>query len=190
MSTPTRARTRLTRTQRRVLLTVHVAASVSWLGVSIALLVLALAGRFGDGERTVQGAYWADRVFVDVLVIPLSAISLLSGIALGLVTHWGVLRHKWVVTKLVLTTITTGLGIFSLRPGVLDAYHASGRGGDVAALHDAGNGLLYAGCVSTTTYLFVTAISMFKPWGLTRRGRAAERGRAGGRDRAYGRVAG
>lgn len=157
-----------TRTQRRALLIVHVASSVGWLGVSFTMLTLGLAGRFGGTDRSTEGAYWAAHVFVDVLVIPLSLVSLVSGIVLGLRTRWGLVRHKWVVTKLTLTLITVGLGLFSLRPGVMAAYRESGPGGDPGALADAGTGLLYAGSVSTTTYLFVTAISILKPWGRTR----------------------
>lgn len=160
--------TKLTRTQRRVLLIVHVASSVGWLGVSFTMLTLGLVGRFGDTRRGTEGAYWAAHVFVDVLVIPLSLISLLSGVLLGLVTRWGLVQHKWVLTKLTLTVITVSLGLLSLRPGVMDAYRESGPDGDPAALADAGTGLLFAGSVSTTTYLFVTAVSILKPWGRTR----------------------
>jgi multisubunit Na+/H+ antiporter MnhG subunit len=155
-----------------VLLIVHIVSSVGWLGVSLTMLTLGLAGEFGDSDRTVEGAYWAAHLFVNVLVIPLSLISLASGVLVGLVTHWGLVRHKWVLTKLVLTTVTTCLGIFLLRPGVAEAYHYSSHG-DSVALRDAGRGLIGAGTVSTTTYLVITVISVIKPWGATRWARAA-----------------
>jgi hypothetical protein len=172
MTASAQGRTRLTRPQRKALLTVHLVSSVGWLGVSLTMLALGLAGRFAGSKRSTEGAYWAAHLFVDVLVIPLSLISLLSGVLMGLVTHWGLVRHKWVLTKLVLTTITTCLGIFLLRPGVLDAYRNSGPGGDPVTLQHAGADLVYAGSVSTGTYLLITVIAVFKPWGHTRWGQA------------------
>lgn len=161
-----------TRTQRRALLTVHIAASVGWLGVSLAMLTLGLFGRLSADPRSVASAYWAAHVFVDVLVIPLSLLSLVSGTWLALVTTWGLFRRTWVLTKFVLTVITTTLGLVLLRPAVMAAYRDSSPGGDPAKLHDAARSLLVAGCVSTATYLFVTAVSVFKPWGRTRWARA------------------
>lgn len=172
MTASTRGRTRLTRPQRKALLTVHLVSSVGWLGVSLTMLTLGLAGRFAGSKRSTEGAYWTAHLFVDVLVIPLSLISMASGVLMGLVTHWGLVRHKWVLTKLVLTTITTCLGIFLLRPGVMDAYRNSGPGGDPVTLQQAGTDLLYAGSVSTSTYLLLAVIAVFKPWGHTRWGRA------------------
>ncbi len=64
-------------------------------------------------------------------------------------------------TKFWLTLITTGLSIFSLRPGI-----------DTAAADGAVDvNLVIAPSVAITTFLFITAISILKPWGLTRRGR-------------------
>ncbi len=64
-------------------------------------------------------------------------------------------------TKFWLTLITTGLSIFSLGPGI-----------DAAVADEAVDiNLLIAPAVATATYLFITAISVLKPWGLTRRGR-------------------
>lgn len=170
--------TRGTRGRRRALLIVHIASSEGWFGVSLTMLTLGIAGKFGDAGRSTEGAYWAAHIFVDVLVITLSLLSLGSGVALGLVTHWGLWRHKWVTVKLTRTLITTALGLFSLRPGVMDAYRASGPNEDHGALDQAGAGLLYAGGVSTTTYLCFTVISVLKPWGPTRRARAAVAKRA------------
>lgn len=156
-----------TRRQRRTLLTVHVVSSVGWLGVSLAMLTLALFGRFSHGRRGIEGAYWTAHVFVDVLVIPFALLSLTTGVWLSLVTHWGLTRHTWVFVKLVLTVVTTGLSAFALRPTVMTAFRESGPRGNLAALHDAGTGLIAAGVVSSSTYLFMTVISTFKPWKLT-----------------------
>lgn len=57
--------------------------------------------------------------------------------------------------------MTTGLSVFSLRPGINEAVD---RGAvDIS--------LVVAPSVATAAYLFMTAISVLKPWGPTRRGR-------------------
>lgn len=168
---PAATRLRLSRTQRKALLVVHVASSVGWLGVSLAMLVLAVGGRTSPPTAGAHHAYWAMRLFADTLVVPLSLAALASGILIGLGTPWGLLRHRWVLTKLVLTTIATGLSIFALRPQIAVAYHVSGTAGDAGALARAGSSLLAAGSVSVSLYLFITIVSVFKPWGPTRYGR-------------------
>ncbi len=65
-----------------------------------------------------------------------------------------------------LTLATTGLTAFSLRPGVNTAADQAAAGLPVAA----GEGLPAGPVVSLCTYVFMTAISLLKPWGMTRRG--------------------
>ncbi|CAM5490363.1 hypothetical protein SATRM34S_03511 [Streptomyces atroolivaceus] len=78
----------------------------------------------------------------------------------------GLVRHRWVWTKLWLTMITTGLSIFSLRPGIEAAARGTTR-----------VDLVVAPSVAAATYVFITAISVLKPWGPTRRGRRLRQGR-------------
>ncbi|MBM7052651.1 DUF2269 domain-containing protein [Streptomyces durocortorensis] len=152
----------LKRPVRRGLLVAHVAVSVSWLGLTAGLLTLGITA-FATGDPATAGAATrAMKIFGDWLVIPLALLALVSGLVLALGTPWGLARHRWVWTKFWLTLITTGLSIFSLRPGI-DAAAAAGGAVDI--------NLVIAPSVATATYLFITAISVLKPWGLTRRGR-------------------
>ncbi|WP_097902070.1 DUF2269 domain-containing protein, partial [Streptomyces sp. b94] len=151
----------LKRPVRRGLLVAHVAVSVSWLGLTVGLLALGITA-FATGDPTTVGAATrAMKIFGDWLVVPVALLALVSGLVLALGTPWGLARHRWVWTKFWLTLITTGLSVFSLRPGI-DAA-ATGKAVDI--------NLVIAPSVATATYLFITAISILKPWGLTRRGR-------------------
>ncbi|MGW6650376.1 hypothetical protein AMK23_19200 [Streptomyces sp. CB02130] len=140
----------LKRPVRRGLLVAHVAVSVSWLGLTVGLLALGITAFTTGDPATVGAATRAMKIFGDWLVVP---------VALG--TPWGLARHRWVWTKFWLTLITTGLSVFSLRPGI-DAAPAD-KAVDI--------NLVIAPSVATATYLLITAISILKPWGLTRRGR-------------------
>ncbi|MFC8227587.1 DUF2269 domain-containing protein [Streptomyces sp. NPDC057287] len=151
----------LKRPVRRGILVTHVAVSVSWLGLTVGLLALGLAAFVTDDATMAQAATRAMKVFGDWLVVPVALLSLLSGLVLSLGTPWGLARHRWVWTKFWLTLATTGLSVFSLRPGINEA----------AARGTTDIDLVVAPSVATATYLFITAISVLKPWGPTRRGR-------------------
>ncbi|WP_232265565.1 DUF2269 domain-containing protein [Streptomyces pactum] len=160
----------LSRPARRALLAGHIAASVSWLGLSLCLLVLGITGAATDSPGTGAAAYRAMKIFGDWLIVPVSLLTLTSGVVLSLGTPWGLARYRWVWTKFWLTLATTGASIFALRSGI---DHAAAevdrlRAGEAVPLFA---DLVAAPAVSTSAYLFMTVISVLKPWGRTARGR-------------------
>jgi hypothetical protein len=100
---------------RRLLLTVHVATAVSVLGTDLVLLVLGISSVRGADPETI---YPAAHLVAAWLLAPLAIVALGSGVLLGLLTQWGLLKHWWVTIKLVLTTILTGVILFVLVPGL------------------------------------------------------------------------
>ncbi|MCF6522168.1 DUF2269 domain-containing protein [Streptomyces sp. JJ36] len=140
--------------------------SVGWLGLSVCLLTLALAGFASTDPATDATAYRAMDLFGDRLVIPFAALTLASGLVLSLGTHWGLARHRWVWTKFWLTVAAGTASLLALRPE-LDAAAAAVAAGEQVD----GWSLLFPPSVSLTLYAFMTALSVLKPWGLTRRGR-------------------
>ncbi|MEU5696100.1 hypothetical protein [Actinosynnema sp. NPDC020468] len=141
-------------TARKTLLLLHVITSVGWLGVTAGNLVLAVAA-FREPVL-----YQAMRLLGDWVVLPLALGSLASGVAISLATKWGLVRHRWVLTKFALTVAAVLATFFLLRPGLRDA--ADGVAGS------AGRDVLVASCVSLTIYVTSTVLSVFKPWGRTR----------------------
>ncbi|QDY77796.1 DUF2269 domain-containing protein [Streptomyces qinzhouensis] len=165
----------LSRPARRTLLVVHVSASASWLGLTLGLLALAVtavttdppAGTADGGPGgIVEAAVRSMKVFTDWLVLPLALVTLGSGLLLALGTPWGLARHRWVLIKFWLTLITLTATALALRPGV-DATVETVTSGAGPAPVD----LMAGPIVSFCTYLFMTAVSVLKPWGPTRRGR-------------------
>ncbi|MBB5804948.1 vacuolar-type H+-ATPase subunit I/STV1 [Saccharothrix ecbatanensis] len=140
---------------RKSWLLLHVISSVGWLGVTIGMLVLALAAF--DAPQL----YQAMSLLGDLVVLPLALTALVTGVVLSLGTKWGLVKHRWVLVKFVLTVIAVIATTFSLRSGLHEA-----AGGVVAA----GSDVLVACCVSLTLYTFNTVLSVFKPWGRTRWG--------------------
>ena len=170
---------RLSRPVRRATLVVHVSASACWLGTTLCLLALAVTGPTAPqgsttggstaGGSTTEGSYRAMKVFADWLLAPVSLLTLLTGLVLSLGTHWGLARHRWVYVKFWLTLVTTAASIFAFRATVNSAVTTTADGRTVDPLH-----LLIPPCVALSAYLFMTALSVLKPWGRTRRGREAD----------------
>ena len=158
---------KLHRPARRALLVVHVAASVSWLGLSLGLLALGVTAFTTAAPEAAEASYRSMKMFADWLIIPIALTTLGTGLLLSLGTSWGLARHRWVYTKFWMTLAATGLSVFALRPGINHATAQVIAGQQVA---DAGD-LIIPPSVSLSAYLFMTAISVLKPWGLTKRGR-------------------
>lgn len=161
---------RLTRTQRRLLVTLHVALSVGWLGASMVMLTLAITAQASRPAGPARSAYWAMHLLADVLLIPLSLSVLLIGLAVAATSPWGLLRHRWVLVKLIATCAAVLLSLLALPAMTRIAYQAATQQA-LAAERDAGTRLIIASSVSVALYLSLTAISLLKPWGPTARGR-------------------
>ena len=173
----------LPRPARRAVLVAHVTVSVGWLGVSLCLLTLAIAGA-RDPDAFAEPAYLAMKLFADWLLLPVALLSLSTGVVLSLGTPWGLAQHRWVFTKFWLTLAATGLTIFSFKPGANEAAALVVAGDPVPSTD-----LLFPPAVSLALYAFLTAVSVLKPWGLTRRGRRVRAARTAKAKGAAGRTA-
>ena len=156
---------------RKLALTVHILSSVGWMGAVAAFLALALTGRSTDDPSLARGVYQAMDVIVRAAIVPLAFLALLTGILQGVGTRWGLLRHYWVVIKLVATAIATIVLLTELDPIAHLADIAQAdllREGTMtqertSLVVHSGGGLL--------TLLIPMVLSIYKPRGLTRRGR-------------------
>ncbi|WP_030423299.1 DUF2269 domain-containing protein [Streptomyces sp. SCSIO 75703] len=161
----------LSRPVRRATLAVHVVASAAWLGLTLGLLALALAATTAPSAASAEPSVRAMRLFADLLLLPVALTTLASGLVLALGTPWGLARHRWVWTKFWLTLAATIATAFALRPGVHAALAAVTAGEPLPGPADVSAGPF----VSLTAYVFMTVISLLKPWGPTRRGRRPRR---------------
>jgi uncharacterized membrane protein len=150
---------RLSPRARKSLLTLHIGASVALIGSGAGITALSL---IATGERAgdAQVIYAAARTLVFTLGIPLSFISLLSGIALGLGTRWGVLVHRWTTAKLGLQLAIIVCGGLVIRPA-MDSLIDGG---------DAAEWTMVAGAAFNTACAVVAVgLAVFKPGGRLRR---------------------
>lgn len=102
---------RLTITQKRWLLSAHIATSVAWLGGALCLLTLGLVAANAKDEATLRAAFTSIDMLDRTLVRPLAVLTVISGLILCLRTQWGLFRFNWVIVKETLTLLSIGAGI-------------------------------------------------------------------------------
>jgi hypothetical protein len=155
---------RLPARARAVVRAGHVLASVGWVGLVVVMLVLGLtAATARDGAIPI----YLYRLMAQVgATIPIFAVAtLLTGVVLSVATSWGLIRHWWVVVKLVLAVAV-----------IVTAVALTGNWIQQAIDHTTAPApwLLLGGSVVHLLMLAsATVISVDKPWGKTRRGRRA-----------------
>jgi hypothetical protein len=152
---------------RKFALTMHVTSSVGWLGSVAAFLALAIAGVSSGDSQMVRAAYLAMHLTTWFVIVPLSLASLLTGLVDSLGTPWGLFRHYWVVTKLLLTVLATIILPVHTQP--------IGHVADVASRMDLAVGdlrqlrLQLVGDAAAALFVLcvTTTLSVYKPWGMT-----------------------
>lgn len=166
-----RSTRRLSPALRKGLLTAHIVTAVSWIGVDMVLLVLALTALTSTDPRTVAASYVALGAFTVVLLVPAGVLTLATGLLLGAGTRWGIVRYWWLTVKLVITVVLTTLVILLLRPRVAEvasrAEQADGAGLSRDQLGNLPVDLLFPPIVSIVALIVATVLAVYKPWGKT-----------------------
>jgi uncharacterized membrane protein len=150
-------------------LTVHVTASVGWLGAVIAFLGLAVIGFTHTDAEVVRGTYLAMEPAASSVLVPLAITSLLTGIVQGWLTRWGVFQHYWVVFKLVITAVATSVLLVYIQTFDVMADAAADKSADLEAVRNP-SPILHA-AAAFVLLLVATGLAVFKPRGLTPYGR-------------------
>jgi hypothetical protein len=170
---PGRARARrLTPRNRKLILVIHVAVSVGWLGIAAVMVVIGVTLRTTDDPRILHGGYRLMEIVDNGLIIPTTLLTLISGVLSGLGTTWGLLKHYWVLAKLGLVLLAIANGFFFLHEWTSrTADGATGLAGEQGGF-DAARTLLIGGNVTAVLLVAsATVLSIYKPWGKTVRGR-------------------
>lgn len=158
---------------RKVALTAHVTTTVGWLGAVAAFLALVVVGLTSQDAQTVRGAYLVMEPAAWLVLVPLAVASLSTGLVQSLVTGWGLLRHYWVLFKLLLTVIATVVLLFYMETFGSMADVAADPNAHLATVRSASPGV-HAG-LALLVLLAATILAVFKPRGLTGYGQRKQR---------------
>ena len=152
---------------RRLLLLCHVVSSVGWFGAAAAFAGLVFAALRTADAQVARAAVLSIEPIMRFAIVPLALASLLTGLIPSLATHWGLVRHYWVVYKLVLTLLATAILLVNTRTiaGLVQAARTA-EGGDFGGLK---RQLVHAS-LGMLVLLLTTVLGAYKPKGVTRYG--------------------
>ncbi len=158
---------------RKLMLTAHVTSSVGWLGAVAGFFALAVAGLGSQKPDVVRSAYLMMELSAWAVIVPLSLASPLTGVIQSLGTHWGLVRHSWVLVKLLITVPATVLLLLHMRAIDDAASAAAATTFSSTDLYGLRLQLAVNAGAAMLVLLAATALSVFKPRGLTPWGQRA-----------------
>ncbi len=106
---------KMPRNLRKLVLTVHVAVSVGWVGIEAGLLALGLTGLYTRDPEVLRADYVAAGLFGGIFLVPVSMGTLVTGVLLSVGMSWGLIRRYWILVKFVLTVALVAGGILILN---------------------------------------------------------------------------
>jgi hypothetical protein len=167
MTTTQAAARRMRPRTRKGVLVAHIVAAGAWIGLDVVLAVLVFTPLL-DPDPELAALCYRMMPLLTWPILLSGLVCLATGVALGLGTHHGLVRYRWVLVKLVLNVVLTLLVLVLLRPGLDEAAAVGGR---LAQGLPAGadlSGLVYPPVVSGVSLVFATVLAVYKPWGRVR----------------------
>lgn len=156
---------------KKALVTTHVLFSASWLGVGVVMVTLTVLGLRSDDAATVRVSYQLLELF-DMTILPWSSIgAILSGIAASLTGKWGLVRHYWIVAKLLISIAIIASAFGFLHRWVVSATERSAvleAAGDAASVGNLGVWLVTGFGTAVSFVAVAMVLSIYKPWPKTR----------------------
>jgi predicted secreted protein len=166
---------------RKLTLTVHVITSVGWLGALAVFLAHALASVISQDEQMVRAASLAMGLTAWFVILPLSLASLTTGLIQALGTAWGLLRHYWILFKLLLTGVATIVLLLKMGPISYLTEVAAETTFSSADLMGLRTSLMVHAGGGLCVLLAAVTLAVYKPQGMTPYGlrKQHEQGNAG-----------
>ncbi|SDF77492.1 hypothetical protein SAMN05216553_103219 [Lentzea fradiae] len=154
---------------RKTVLLVHILSAAAWFGIDLALGILVVVALSTEDAGTAGVAIQAVDLFAITPMLGAAVVCMVSGAVLGVTSKYGLVKHWWVATKLVLNVGMALAIVFALRPAVAEAARIGERlaAGDPTAVLPPN--LLGPVIAAPTLLLLAFFLSVFKPWGRVRR---------------------
>ena len=149
---------------RKLVLTVHLTASLGWVGAAMAYVALGISSMRTMDPELVRSTWTAMELVGWAVLVPLALASLVTGVVISVGTPWGLFRHYWVLISLGLTTLATAILVLHMPSVTATARMA--RESDGAQLAQLGGDLGHA-MGGLVVLLVITTLNVYKPHGMT-----------------------
>lgn len=161
---------------RKFALAAHVTTSVGWAGALAVFLAHAIASLSSRDEQIVRATSLAMGLTAWFVILPLSLASLTTGLVQALGTAWGLVRHYWVLFKLLLTAVATI--VLLLKMGPISHLAEVARESTLSSTELVGlrTSLVVHAAGGLVILLAAVALAIYKPAGLTPYGVRKQRG--------------
>jgi Predicted integral membrane protein (DUF2269) len=151
---------------RKFALSVHLTASVGWIGAVAAYIALDVAAATSQDAQTLRAAYLAMDLTTSFVIVPLAIATLLTGLLMSLGTKWGLFRHYWTLISLLLTVFAIVVLLVETRTISYFAARAADSTTSSEELRALGSTLVHS--IGGTVILLVNMwLNVYKPQGLT-----------------------
>ena len=150
---------------RRFALTAHVTSSVGWVGAVAVFLAHAILGMTSQDPRIVRGVYLVMEPAAWFVLVPLAFTSMVTGLVQSLGTTWGLLRHYWVVLKLLITVVATLILLTYMDTFRSMAEVAANNVADIGIVRNP-SPIIHA-ALALIVLLIATVLAIYKPRGMT-----------------------
>jgi hypothetical protein len=150
---------------RKVALIAHVVVSVGWAGAVVVFLAVTAIGLTSPDESTVRAVYLLMEPAAWLSLIPLSVASLVTGVVSSVGTTWGLLRHYWVVFKLLINVVATVVLVLYMQTFAAMARLAADPAVQVEVVRNPSPAL--HGGIALAALLVATVLAIAKPRGVT-----------------------
>ena len=151
---------------RRALLVAHIGASVGWLGAVTASLALAVTALVTTDDDVAGAVLLVLPPLGWTALVPLSVASLATGVLQSLVSPWGLIRHYWVLIKLLMNLLAVGvLLLYTQTLNTLAQLTRDAAAGGDTPVRSASP--VVHGVAAVALLLVALVLSVYKPRGQT-----------------------
>ena len=151
---------------RKLTLLAHILCSVGWTGAVTSFLALAVTGLQSTDPQVVRAVYVAMGPMTRWIIVPAAFLSFATGFLLSVGTHWGLLRHYWVIFKLLINLLS--LPVLLLHYRIIGRVAAAATAAYLSPADFRADRiqLVVASGLSLGVLVIATFLSVFKPRGL------------------------
>jgi hypothetical protein len=169
---------KVTLTQRRWLISLHLLFVVALLGHVIDMILLLLRTSSANSADALLSIY-NNVSFLGEAVGPISAVgTVITGVLLCICTNWGLFKHPWIIVKLILTPVVIVIGAVGINKWTSQAIEIISNIGlkalETPDFITISQKLVIALSIQLILLVFMVIISVFKPWGKKKGAKTSE----------------